>query len=53
MGKRSKGKKRRPVRRTASPGKRLARYSTLELALAGFGALLILLFLGMLISSLL
>jgi len=53
MGKRSKAKKRRATRRTPGerPTKRPPRYSKGELVLAALGGLLILFFLGMLVSS--
>ena len=54
MGKRSKGKRRHPARRESkAPARRRARYSTLELVLAGLGAVLVVFFLGLLISALL
>lgn len=55
MAKGSRRKKRRATRRAAGerPAKRPARYSMGELVLAALGALLVLFFVSMLISSLL
>ncbi|NOZ94584.1 MAG: hypothetical protein GXP47_07595 [Acidobacteria bacterium] len=55
MAKRTRGKKRRATRRPAGerPAKRPTRYSKGELVLAALGALLVLFFVSMVISSLL